>query len=70
MSKFNVGEVVIYQNGDTFMIGVIKSVRPDCVSYFVNYHTGDTASLTNEVHLHKILNAYAFKIIRKNTEEA
>ena len=32
--------------------------------YFVNYHRGETASLTNECDLLKIENAYAFEIRR------
>ena len=32
--------------------------------YFVNYHTGDTAALTNERDLKVIRNDYAFKIER------
>ena len=32
--------------------------------YFVYYHTGDTAALTNEGELHSIENDYAFRIIR------
>lgn len=32
--------------------------------YFVNYHTGDTAALTNERDLKVIKNDYAFKIER------
>jgi len=32
--------------------------------YFVWYHTGDTASLTDEDLLHKIENLYAFSISR------
>ena len=66
MSRFKEGDPVIYQNGSRFELGIIKSVRPDGVSYFVNYHTGDTAALTDDRHLHEISNAYAFSIARKH----
>lgn len=64
--NFNPGEVVIYQNGDSFELGVIKCVRiiNDRICYFVWYHTGDTAACTHERNLHKIINSYAFKIER------
>lgn len=66
--KYYVGEVVIYQNGNTFQLGVVKKVNEDSDSYFVNYHTGDTAALTHAQYLHKIENCYAFLIVRKHAE--
>ncbi|MCK9235183.1 MAG: hypothetical protein M0Q41_10810 [Bacteroidales bacterium] len=90
-NKFEVDEVVIYQKGDRFELGIVKSIvakeerlalRQDGLfgkptsdkvriryMYFVNYHTGDTAALTNEEDLHKIKNLYAFEIRRKTPEE-
>ena len=64
INKFEIGEVVLYQNGERFELGVVKSIREN--GYFVNYHTGDTAALTNERDLHKIANSYAFEIRRKS----
>lgn len=79
MSKFNVNEVVLYQNGDRFELGIVKEVLerevPDFPSdtkqtceYRVWYHTGDTSALTPEHCLHKISNAYAFTILRKQAD--
>jgi hypothetical protein len=87
MNKFNVGETVLYKNGDSFELGIVKEVIPyeqrahtkqdglfgkpsgelyEAYKYRVWYHTGDTTALTDEHHLHKIDNAYAFTIIRKS----
>lgn len=56
---FMEGELVIYQNGDSFEVGRIKSMNKRVA--FVYYHEGDTAAATPYDHLHKILNAYAIK---------
>lgn len=32
MKKFEVGEVVIYQNGDSFELGIVKSVNEDKIT--------------------------------------
>ena len=50
------GELIIYQNGDTFAIGKIKRVVFD--GAFVWYNGGDTASKTPFDCMHKIHNAY------------
>lgn len=81
MSKFNIDEVVLYQNGNRFELGIVKEVLeggvPDLPSdaeqtvvceYRVWYHTGDTTALTPEHCLHKISNAYAFTILRKQAD--
>lgn len=65
---YSIGETVIYQNGDRFELGIIKSVCGND-EYFVNYHTGDTAARTNARHLHKIANSYAFHVYRLDTED-
>lgn len=67
IEKYDVGEVVLYQNGDKFELGIVKI---DCGNdeYFINYHTGDTAARTHARHLHKISNLYAFEIYRLDTE--
>lgn len=61
--QYKEGEVVLYQNGDHFELGIVKRVCGDD-EYFVNYHTGDTAARTHARNLHKVANAYAFHIIR------
>jgi hypothetical protein len=81
MSKFNVNEVVLYQNGDRFELGIVKEVLerevPDFPSdaeqtivyeYRVWFHTGDTSALTPEHCLHKIANSHAFTILRKQAD--
>lgn len=104
-NKFKINETVLYKNGDTFELGIIKEIiedeiddkakdalykekcsqcsyaklcHDDCTyceefleaatvyKYRVWYHTGDTTAVTDEAHLHKISNAYAFNIIRKS----
>lgn len=67
-SVFDVGEPVIYQNDDTYELGIVKSVckNGDC---FINYHTGDTAARTPKENIHKIKNLYAFHVYRLNTND-
>jgi hypothetical protein len=70
MNKFKENEVVLYQNGDIFELGVVKKVinRHSHYDYFVWYHIGNTTACTNERLLKKIINNYAFQIIRKDVE--
>ena len=56
-TKFNVGDLIVYQNGDTFEIGKIKRLTDD--GAFVWYSTGETAAKTPFDAMHKIANAYA-----------
>ena len=63
---YNVGEVVLYQNGDKFELGIVKSLCGHD-EYFIWYHTGDTAARTHARYMHKISNDYAFKITRLDT---
>lgn len=58
---FREGELVVYQNGDSFEVGRIKRLAENVA--FVHYHEGDTAAATPYDHLHKILNAYVIKDI-------
>lgn len=72
--EYYVGEAVLYQNGDRFELGIIKTVILDSEyyptdEYFVWYHTGDTAARTHARHLHKISNSYAFHVIRLDTDD-
>ena len=64
MNKYEVGEVVIYQNGDKFELGVVKRKANQEDEYFIWYHMGDTAACTHARNLHKITNSYAFDIKR------
>jgi hypothetical protein len=76
-SKFKKGEIVLYQNGNIFELGIIKTVvnagsqeeGKIAYNYRVWYHTGDTTALTHESDLHKITNAYAFNIIRRSAND-
>lgn len=61
--KYEVGEPVIYTNGDKIELGIVKKVCGED-DYFVNYHTGDTAARTHASHLMKVSNRYAFHITR------
>lgn len=67
-NEFKPGEVIIYQNGDSYELGIVKRVCEDG-DCFVYYHTGDTAARTPKENMHKIINTYAFKIRRKNYDE-
>jgi hypothetical protein len=69
MNKYEVGEVVLYQNGDNFELGIIKRLGNSPDTYFVWYHMGDTAACTNERNLHKIINLYAFEIKRLKVDD-
>ena len=54
--KFEVGEYIVYVNGDRYEIGKIKRIVED--GAFVWYHSGDTASKTPFSCMHKLVNAY------------
>ena len=56
MEMFSEGELIIYQNGDSFEIGKIKKIVAD--GAFVYYSSGDTASKTPFDYMHKLQNAY------------
>lgn len=86
-NKFKVNDIVLYQNGDRFELGVVKKVVPQPFAkviktvnaeeitedfnyvYFVNYHIGSTAALTDEEDLHSIANLYAFLILRRSVDK-
>lgn len=54
--KFEVGEYIVYVNGDRYEIGKIKRIVDD--GAFVWYHSGDTASKTPFSCMHKLENGY------------
>lgn len=56
MHEFEVGELIIYVNGDRYEIGKIKRLCND--GAFVYYHQGDTASKTPYDCMHKLTNAF------------
>ena len=62
-------EVVLYQNGNRFELGVVRRKANSPDSYFINYHTGDTSACTHARNLHKISNLYAFEIRRRSCNE-
>jgi hypothetical protein len=59
---FHVGEYIIYQNGDSYELGRIKSLRPD--GAFVAYHSGETGAKTPYDKMLPLMNAY---VIEKTT---
>ena len=63
MEKFEVGEAVIYNNGTSLELGIVKRIC-DNGDLFINYHTGDTAARTPIEYVQKIKNLYAFHIYR------
>lgn len=61
--EYKEGEAVIYQNGNRFELGIVKSVCENG-EYFINRHLGDFAIRVYEEDLHKIANHCAFHVIR------
>lgn len=57
--NFQIGEYIIYVNGDRYEIGKIKSLRED--GAFVWYHEGETAAKTPYAQMHKLANEYCIK---------
>lgn len=72
--KFKEGDIVLYQNGNTFELGLVKEIlntntrTNNNYKYRVYYHMGSTTAVTDECNLHPINNAYAFTIIKKSVE--
>lgn len=59
MDEFEVGEYIIYVNGDRYELGRIKSLRED--GAFVAYHEGETGAKTPYDLMHKLTNGYTIK---------
>lgn len=60
MNKFEIGEYVIYQNGDCCEFGIVKerlSAEHGKEAYRVWYHVGDTTAVTDVEFLSKLVNA-------------
>lgn len=72
--KFKKGQPVIYKNSHRVELGIIKRQffrdynNERMNMYFINYHTGDTASATREEDIFPISNEYAFLILRRKAE--
>lgn len=56
MNNYSVGEYIIYQNGDKYELGRIKSLQDD--GAFVAYHEGEIGAKTPYSHMHKLINRY------------
>lgn len=56
---FHPGDYIIYQNGDSYELGRIKSLRPD--GAFVAYHSGETGAKTPYDTMHPLRNAYTIE---------
>lgn len=56
MNNYSVGEYIIYQNGDKYELGRIKSFQDD--GAFVAYHEGETGAKTPYSYMHKLINCY------------
>ncbi len=57
--EFEVGEYIIYQNGDKYELGRVKSLRED--GAFVAYSDGETGAKTPYDHMHKLVNRYVIE---------
>lgn len=56
MNEFEIGEYIIYVNGDKYELGRITSLRDD--GAFVCYHEGETAAKTPYRTMHKLINRH------------
>ena len=56
---FHPGDYIIYQNGDSYELGRIKSLRPD--GAFVAYHSSETGAKTPYDVMHPLQNAYTIE---------
>ena len=54
--EYKVGQLIIYKKGDTFQIGKIKTLKDE--GAFINYHSGETASMTSYKNMYPIENDY------------
>lgn len=76
MNKFKRNDVVLYQNGNQFQIGIVKDVveiqeqdnlfNDIYIKYKYNiwYHSNDTTEVIDETLLHPISNIHDFTVIR------
>lgn len=56
---FQVGQYIIYVNGDRYELGRIKSLCSD--GAFVAYHEGEAGAKTPYDLMHPLLNAFTIK---------
>lgn len=66
LNMFKRGDIVLHCLHDTCKLGEVKSVKSSGDLYYVRYHSGDTATLTEEALLQPIDNIDAFQVIRKD----
>ena len=59
LNEFEIGEYIIYQNGEKYELGRIASLCDN--GAFVCYHEGETAAKTPYDHMHKLINRYVLK---------
>lgn len=52
--EFKTGQLIIYENGENIEIGKIKSLTN--TGAFINYHSGETAALTDFRLIKPIIN--------------
>ena len=57
--RYEIGEYIVYVNGDMYEIGRIKSIHDD--GCFVAYHEGETGAKTPYDCMHKLINGYCIK---------
>lgn len=56
---YHPGDYIIYQNGDSYELGRIKSLRPD--GAFVAYHSGETGAKTPYDLMRPLVNGYVLE---------
>lgn len=59
MEEFEVGEYIIYVNGDRYELGRIKRLTEG--GAFICYHEGETAAKTPFDLMHKLINGFTIK---------
>lgn len=59
--RYEVGEYIIYQNGEKYEIGRITKLQDD--GAFVCYHEGETAAKTPYECMHKLENQYVMTLL-------
>lgn len=59
VDNFQVGQYVIYHNGNRYELGRIKSLHFD--GAFVAYHSGETGAKTPYDLMHPLINAFCIK---------
>lgn len=66
--SYKIGQLVIYQNGDSFEVGKIERIIGEDGAW-VKYHTGETLARTPYECLHPIVNEYVIESFVNDKEE-